>query len=436
MLCTHAGSSRIHNDYKKVTPKGNTAMLRWLMTGLLCVVVSSAMAQSGDQASIKKLATEQTPLLLQTLDKLVSIESGSRDTEGLEKIRQLIETELKSMGLTTEVIPARAPAKTGAMVQAKMMGTGTSKIALIAHMDTVYQRGDLAKQPFRVEGNQAFGLGIADDKAGIAVILHTLRMIKALNIDSFGTLTVLINADEEIGSPGSRDRIMQLGEDNDLVISFEGSSVKNDYVRLATSSIARASLTVKGRASHSGSNPDLGRNALYEMSHQILQMRDLSDPKTGLKLNWTQARAGTVPNMIPSEAHATADVRAEKLSDFDAVEKALQDRIKNKLIPDTEVKIELTRGRPPLSPTEKGRTTAKLAQSFASEINWKLDVLEKATGGGTDAAYASQRSKGAVIESFGLQGFGAHSDDAEYILISSIAPRLYTTTRLIQSFKP
>jgi glutamate carboxypeptidase len=69
-------------------------------------------------------------------------------------------------------------------------------------------------------------------------------------------------------------------------------------------------------------------------------------------------------------------------------------------------------------------------------MNWKLDVLETATGGGTDAAYASQRSKGAVIESFGLQGFGAHSDDAEYILISSIAPRLYTTTRLIQSFKP
>jgi glutamate carboxypeptidase len=172
------------------------------------------------------------------------------------------------------------------------------------------------------------------------------------------------------------------------------------------------------------------------MSHQILQMRDLSDPKTGLKLNWTQAKAGTVPNMIPSEAQATADVRAERLSDFDAVETTLNERIKNKLIPDTEVKIELLRGRPPLSPTEKGRATAKLAQSLAAEIHWKLDVLETATGGGTDAAYASQRSKGAVIESFGLQGFGAHSDDAEYVLISSIAPRLYTTTRLIQSFKP
>ena len=411
-------------------------MLRWLMTSLLFAMISSVSAQNAEQSQVQKLAQQQIPSLLQTLDKLVSIESGSRDMEGLSKIRALIENELKAIGLSTEIIPAAAPSKTGSMVQATLQGKGVSKIALIAHMDTVYQRGDLTKQPFRIEGNQAFGLGISDDKAGIAVILHTLKMIKALNIDSFGMLTVLINADEEIGSPGSRDRIMQLGEESDLVISFEGSSIKSDYVRLATSSIARANLTVKGRASHSGANPDFGRNALYEMSHQILQMRDLSDPKNGLKLNWTQARAGTVPNMIPSEAHATADVRAERLSDFDAVEKTLNERIKNKLIPDTEVKIELIRGRPPLSPTEKGRATAKLAQSLAAEINWKLEVLESATGGGTDAAYASQRAKGAVIESFGLQGFGAHSDDAEYILISSIAPRLYTTTRLIQSFKP
>lgn len=411
-------------------------MIRFFSTCILSLVLSSAMAQGAAPAAIQQLAEKQSPLLLQTLEKLVSIESGSRDMEGLAKIRQLIESELKALGLSPEVIAAAPPSKTGAMVQAKLQGKGTSNIALIAHMDTVYQRGDLAKQPFRIVDNKAFGLGIADDKAGIAVILHTIRMLKELQIDSFGTLTILINGDEEIGSPGSRDLITELGANNDLVISFEGTGVKNDYVRLATSSIARANLMVKGRASHSGANPDFGRNALYEMSHQILQMRDLSDPKNGLKLNWTQARAGTVPNMIPSEARATADVRAERMSDFDAVEKILNERIKNKLIPDTQVTVELIRGRPPLIPSDKGRAAATLAQSLAAEINWKMDVLETATGGGTDAAYASLRAKGAVIESFGLQGFGAHSDDAEYVLIGSIVPRLYTTTRLIQSFKP
>ncbi|NDY83366.1 M20/M25/M40 family metallo-hydrolase [Orrella sp. NBD-18] len=411
-------------------------MKRYLIAGLLSACLSFAYAQSPDHATIRDLAGKTVAPTLKTLQSLVEIESGSRDLAGLEKIRNLIENDLKKLGLTPEVIPSSAPDKTGSMVQAKLKGRGTSKIALIAHMDTVYQKGDLAKQPFRVDGDRAYGLAIADDKAGIAVILNTIAMLQALKIDSFGEITILINGDEEIGSPGSRDRIIQLGEQNDLVISFEGSGIKNDYVRLATSSIARAQLTVKGRASHSGSNPDFGRNALYEMAHQILQMRDLSNPDKGLKLNWTQARAGTVPNMIPSEAVATADVRAEKMSDFDAVEQTMHERIKNKLIPDTEVSLVLTRGRPALNPTDKGRAAAMQAREIASEIGWKIDVLEKATGGGTDAAYAALKSKGAVIESFGLQGFGAHSDNAEYVLVSSIQPRLYMTTRMIQSFKP
>ena len=161
-------------------------------------------------------------------------------------------------------------------------------------------------------------------------------------------------------------------------------------------------------------------------------MRDLSDPATGLKVNWTLAQAGSVANMIPSKATATADMRAQQLADFDAVERVMKERIKNHLVPDTEVSIEVFRGRPPLNPTDKGRAVARQVQAIAGEVGWKLDVLETPTGGGTDAAYASLKARGAVIESFGLQGFGSHSDDAEYVLISSIQPRLYTTVRLIQ----
>jgi len=73
-------------------------MLRWLMSGLLCIVVSSAVAQSGDHASIEKLAAQQVPLLLQTLDKLVSIESGSRDLEGLEKSDRSLRRSLNPWG--------------------------------------------------------------------------------------------------------------------------------------------------------------------------------------------------------------------------------------------------------------------------------------------------------------------------------------------------
>lgn len=411
-------------------------MFRLFLALLLVCSTSSFSVFAQDAKKIRDLSREQVPYVLKTAEKLVSIESGSRDLPGLAKILEVIRKDFADLGLETEVIATPPAEKTGSLLRVKLQGKGVSKIALIAHMDTVYQKGDLLKQPFRVSGNRAYGLGIADDKSGIAVILHVVQMIKTLKIDSFGELTILINADEEIGSPSSMKHMIKLGEENDLVISFEGSGVKQDYVRLATSSIARVNMTVKGRASHSGSSPENGRNALYELSHQILQTRDLSDPNKGLKLNWTQSISGTVPNMIPSIARATADVRANQLTDFDIIEATLNEKIKNKLIPDTFVTIEIIRGRPPMNPTAKSREAAELAVSIAKEIKWDLKALETATGGGTDAAYAALKNHAAVIESFGLQGYGAHSDDAEYVLISSIAPRLYITTRLIQSFKP
>ncbi len=406
-----------------------------VLVGIMLTRQSIAADIQQIQASqIVALAKQEESELLKTLEELVAIESGSRDLEGLAKIQAAIGKKLDKLGIPYQVVQGSGNTKTGAMILAKIKGSGTAKIAMIAHMDTVYQKGDSQKQPFRVADGKAYGLGIQDNRAGIAVILHTLKMIKAAGINSFGEFTILINADEEIGSPGSKEAMMALGEANDLVISCETSGTKADYVRLATSSIARAELTVRGKASHSGANPDFGRNALYEMAHQVLQTRDLTNIAPGVKFNWTLAQAGTVRNMIPPEAKATADIRANKMSDFDLVEEKLRERIRNHLIPDTTVTMDFIRGRPPLVPTDKSLAVAKMAQSIAKQIQWPLDILETPTGGGTDAAYAQVRSRGAVIESFGLQGFGGHTDNAEYILIDSIKPRLFITSMLIDQF--
>jgi acetylornithine deacetylase/succinyl-diaminopimelate desuccinylase-like protein len=245
--------------------------LRHALIGFtLTSVQTSVWADAAPQA-VAEMAKQQVPKYLETLQSLVSVESGSRDLEGLVKVRGLIEAKLKALEIPFEIIAAPGDSKAGSMVRATLKGKGTKHIALIAHMDTVYQRGDLAKQPFRIEGDKAFGLGIADDKGGVAMVLHTLEIVKTLKIDGFGQLTVFFNGDEEIGSFVSRDYFTALGRENDVGLSFEGSGTKADYVRLATSSIARVFMKVKGRASHSGANPDFGRNALYELSHQLLQ---------------------------------------------------------------------------------------------------------------------------------------------------------------------
>jgi glutamate carboxypeptidase len=249
---------------------------------LLAVVASAALAAPVEP--VLSLAKKEKQQFLETLKELVSIETGSREIEGLNRLSSLIAGRLKDLGGEVELIEPGpdvyrmhdTPEKIGKMVRANFAGKGAKKILLIAHMDTVYPKGTLAKQPFRVDGNRAYGVGIADDKQGIAVILHALAILKAMDFRDHGTITVLINGDEEISSPASRHLLTKLGSDHDAVFSVEASRVESDKLALATSGIAVITLNVKGRASHAGSAPEKGVNALYELAHQLLQTRDLS----------------------------------------------------------------------------------------------------------------------------------------------------------------
>jgi glutamate carboxypeptidase len=417
-------------------------MIRWIRVvpavfALLAALLSTWAFAQAPESILARVRQERQPYL-DTLRELVSIESGSSDIQGLNAIAELIAGRLRALGGEVEFVEPPAnmvrfentPPQTGKSIVARFKGTGTKRILLLAHMDTVYLRGMLAKQPFRVDGDRAYGLGIDDDKHGVALILHAVTVLKALNLRDYGLLTVLINGDEEVSSAGSRTLITKLGSEHDLVLSCEGAG-QQDEIRLTTAGIAAVQLKVTGRASHAGGAPEQGRNALYELAHQILQTRDLSNAETGVKMNWTLATAGSARNVIPAEARATADVRVLRVADYDGIEQQVRDRIKNQLIPDTRVEMVFERTRPPLEATPAARAVAAHAQRIYGEIGLRLGVQASAPGGGTDAAFASLQTKAAVIEGFGLRGFGAHSNDAEYIEIASIEPRLYLMVRLI-----
>ncbi len=165
---------------------------------------------------------------------------------------------------------------------------------------------------------------------------------------------------------------------------------------LATAGIASVTLHVTGKASHAGSAPELGVNALYELSHQILQMRDLSDPATGLKMNWTISKSGSNRNVIPASATAGADVRVLKVSDYDRIEQQVNERVKKQLIPEAKVEMNFERRRPPLEATDASRAMARHAQQiYKDELGLPLGADDKAAGGGTDAAFRGTEDQGA-----------------------------------------
>lgn len=397
---------------------------KFLLAGICLLPV---LAHAAPDEKLKAAATQAQPAVIESLREMVLIESGSGDATGLAKMADYTETRLKALGATTE--RRKASAGIGAdIVIGTLTGTGTKKIMLIAHMDTVYQTGILQTQPWKIEGNKVFGPGIADDKGGIAVILHALAILKDSNWRDYAKLTVVFNPDEEIGSIGSGELIASVSDEHDYVLSCEPTAARavagNEGLLLGASGTATATMEVTGRASHAGAAPQLGRNALIELSHQLLQTRDVAKEVPGTQLNWTTATAGNVRNQIPDKAVAGGDVRVISRDGVEKLQAALQAKVDaNKLVPDTTIVVTVKTGRPPFIAGNAGRALAKQAQAIYGELDRPLGIVDM-TGGGTDAGFANRGGKAIVVESFGLAGHGYHARD-EYIDADSIVPRLY-----------
>jgi glutamate carboxypeptidase len=161
----------------------------------------------------------------------------------------------------------------------------------------------------------------------------------------------------------------------------------------------------------------------------LLQTADVARSIPGTQLIWTTAKAGTVRNQIPENATAAADIRLTVADGVQKLQAALDAKIKNKLVPDTETTVTIEPLRPPFVASAAGRALALEGKAIYAEIERPLAIAEM-TGGGTDAGFASRGGKAVVLESFGLSGFGYHARD-EYIETGSIVPRLYLMTRML-----
>ncbi|MBV7561207.1 M20/M25/M40 family metallo-hydrolase [Pseudomonas sp. sia0905] len=383
-------------------------------------------ADLAPEALLKKAQAEQKPYLA-TVEQLVNVDTGTGQEPGLKTVSALLVERLKALGAKVETSPASPSA--GDNIVGTFKGTGSKSFLLMVHYDTVFLPGTAAKRPFKVEGERAYGPGVADAKGGVAMVLHSLKLLQDDKFDGFGTLTVLFNPDEETGSAGSKTIIAELARKHDYVFSFEPPD--KDAVTVATNGINGVMLEVKGKSSHAGSAPEEGRNAAMELAHQMLQLKDLGDPAKGTTVNWTMVKAGDKRNIIPASASAEADMRYSDLSESERVLADAQRLVEKKLIDDTEVTVRLEKGRPPLAKNAASERLAKQAQGLYARIDRKIEPIAMRFGTDAGYAYVPGSDKPAVLETMGVVGAGLHADD-EYIELSSIAPRLYLTVALIR----
>ena len=366
----------------------------------------------------------QQPDAMKLWERLVNIDSGTGDKDGVNAVGAVAVEALNKLGAAVEAIPAM-PAY-GNNIVARLSGTGKGKVLLIAHMDTVFPKGTAAARPFRVEGGRAYGPGVSDDKAGIVVALSVLKIFDELKFKDYARLTLMLNTNEETGSRGSRALIETLAKEHDVTLNLEGGRL-GDGITIWRKGSGTINVEVKGRASHAGSAPELGRNAAMELAHQMLQLVKLANADKGTTINFTVFKAGDRKNVIPDYAVADADIRALVSEEFDRVERELPELAKNKLIPDTVVTTSLTRGFPTMPQNAQTDALAAMAQRVYGEIGKTLTL------GGSGGAADSSLSAGVfkpTLDGLSLVAGNAHTD-REFAVVDSMVPRFYLLARMV-----
>jgi glutamate carboxypeptidase len=332
------------------------------------------------------------------LRELVEIESPTGDTGAF---RERLARELEPLGFELR--------HDGESLRADRPGDG-APILLLAHLDTVWERGTLARMPWRVGDGRAYGPGVYDMKGGIAVLLAALARTASTR-----ALRVVCTADEEIGSPEGRRALAAAADGAAAALVFEPPDA-DGHLKTSRKGIGRFRFHVTGRPAHS-STPGLGASAVEELARLVLRLHGLSDPGRGVTLNVGVVGGGTRENVVAARAFADLDVRVPTLADRDRLDAALRTLAPE--TPGTAISYEGSWTRPPLERSPGAALLFAAARRHGLELG--LDLEETSSPGGSDGNLVGALGL-PVLDGLGAPGGGAHAAD-EHVLLDALEPR-------------
>jgi glutamate carboxypeptidase len=360
------------------------------------------------------------------LEKLVSIDSGSGDAEGLDAVGTVQATELSALGAEVKAVPPPPGTSPGNNVLATLTGTGKGRILLISHIDTVFNRGDVARFKPHWQGDSYYGPGTGDDKSGGVTAICALEALKSVGFRDFGRIELLLNASEEIGSPGSRDLIRARAKEADLVINLE-RGIPKDTVLFARKGAATLTMEFTGVAAHSGLAPEKGRNAALEAARVALALGPLGDAAKQTTVIVDILSGGDKVNVVPAKAIIKADVRAFTVAEFDRVANGAAELAAHPGIDGVTIKSNLEMKFPPWPRTPSTDAMIARASRLYAELGRSLTAT--AVGSSADINYAAE-SGTPGLDGFGMEGDGVHGDN-DHADIDTLTPRAYLLARML-----
>jgi glutamate carboxypeptidase len=360
-------------------------------------------------------ARRKEPALLHLVQTLVRAESPSDDKAAVDACGALAVDHAKSLGGRVKLHRQRAY---GHVIEARF-GPRTRAAApkpalLLGHIDTVWPIGTLKTMPCRIADGRLWGPGALDMKAGVAMALTALEMLlETATVDR--EIVLLLNSDEEIGSPVSRPITERLAAECSAVYVLEPA--QGLAYKTARKGTGNWRIEVKGVAAHAGVDFEKGASALRELAHVIETVSGWTDLKRGLTVTVGLAGGGSKTNVIPADAWSEVDVRIARRADGPRIARKFES-----LKPaDRRCALAITGGinRPPMERTRGTVALYRRAAAHASELGLHLD--EAATGGASDGNFTSALGI-PTLDGMGAVGEGAHARH-ESILLEHLAPR-------------
>ena len=385
----------------------------------------------GELTSIEAAAVEraQAVPMLEQVKAWSAINSGSGNLTGLAALADLLAGELA--GLPGE-LQLREPASADQMgsdgalaavehgrnLHLKVRVDAPVQLLFTGHYDTVFAADHPFQQVFWRSEDVLGGPGVADMKGGIAVMLAALRAVEASPMAARVGYEIVLNSDEEVGSPGSAPLIAQAARGKRAAFTYEPSALPDGTLAGARPGSGNFSLFVKGRSAHAGRNPEEGRNALVAAADLALRLAAARAP--GLKINPARIDGGGPNNVVPEEAVLRVNLRPSTPEDQERARILLETLIAQ-VAATHEVVISAHGGfaRPPKPMTADAERLFQLVRRCGADLG--QDIGWKATGGVCDGNNIAACGV-PVVDTMGVRGGAIHSPD-EYLIVESLAQR-------------
>ena len=377
---------------------------------------------------LRDAVAESESTLMTRLRSLVEIESPSDSKRGVDRCVDVVAALASELGGTVRRHRQR---DFGDVLELHFASDGKAKrreapVMLLGHLDTVWPLGTLSGMPFRIAQGRAWGPGVLDMKAGVAMGLTAIEALRKT-----GTLerpvVFLLNGDEEVGSTVSRPVTEKLARGCAAVFVLEPAQGLCGAYKTARKGVGGYTLRVKGVASHAGVDFERGHSAVHELAWQLEKVRGFTEMDRGLTVNAGVIRGGTRTNVVAAEAEAEIDVRVARAKDAARIDRKFRSlRARD---PGCVLEVEGGMNRPPM---ERGRATVALfgrAATLAAGLGFSL--TEAATGGGSDGNFTAALDV-PTLDGMGAVGEGAHASH-ESVLLRDLVPRTGLLAEMIRT---